>query len=241
MILSATVASSAATPPTGSVIFSDGSNVLGTAPISAGSASITVSTLALGANTITAAYGGDGNYNTATSPMLNEAVQDFTFTVTGNTTQTIQYGGTATYALAVASVNGSSLPATVSFAVSGAPGRSTIAFTPATLPAGSGSSPLTLTIQALNGIAANKDPLRGVRTLTALALLGPVLPFRRRLKLRGKFAGCILLLLAAAYASAALTGCGANIITPLTQTFSVTVTASSGALSHAASVGLTVQ
>ena len=132
VILSATVASSAATPPTGSVTFSDGSNVLGTAH-QRRRASITVSTLALGANTITAVYGGDGNYNTATSPMLNEAVQDFTFTVTGNTTQTIQYGGTATYALAVVSVDGRACPRR-EFCRSGAPGRSRSPFLPPLCP-----------------------------------------------------------------------------------------------------------
>jgi hypothetical protein len=80
--------------------------------------------------------------------------------------------------------------------------------------------------------------------LTALALCGLILPFRRRLKPQGKLAGwfgCILLLLSAAVASAAITGCGPNVTLPLTQTFSVTVTASSGALSHAASASLIVQ
>jgi hypothetical protein len=70
------------------------------------------------------------------------------------------------------------------------------------------------------------------------------LPFPRRLKPQGKLAGrvgCILLVLAAAGASAALTGCGPNVTLPLIQPFSVTVTASSGALSHAASAGLIVQ
>jgi hypothetical protein len=95
------------------------------------------------------------------------------------------------------------------------------------------------------------------------------LPFRRRLKLAGwislvipqpgvpgersLLAGversggicfclrCILLLLAAAVASAALTGCGPNIIVSRTHTYAITVSASSGALSHAASAGLIVQ
>jgi hypothetical protein len=70
------------------------------------------------------------------------------------------------------------------------------------------------------------------------------LPFRRRLNPQGKLAGwlgCLLLLLAAAVASAALTGCGPSIIVPRTHTYAITVTASSGALSHAASAGLIVQ
>jgi hypothetical protein len=240
--LTATVAFAAATP-TGSVTFTDGSTVLGAATLNSGAASITASTLVLGANPIAVAYSGDGNYNTATGPPLNEAVQDFTLTITGNPAQTVPYGGTATYALAVASVDGSSLPSAIGFAVSGAPNGSAITFSPATLPAGSGASSLTLTIQ-VPGVFATNAPLRGTRTPTALALLALVLPFRRGLKHRGKFAGwmsCILLLVATACASAALAGCGGSIVTPITRTYAVTVTATSGALSHATSVGLTVQ
>jgi hypothetical protein len=242
--LTATVSSSAAT---GSVTFSDGITVLGLPTVSAGVASITVSNLPVGPNPITAVYSGDSNYSPASSPVVNEAVQDFSLTVTGNPTQTIQYGGTATYALAVTSIDGPTIPSAISFAVAGAPAGSTISFSPATLPAGSGASGVGLTIQVPEVIAAIKDPLRGVRTvrtLAALTLFGLVLPFRRRLKLQGKFAGwfgCNLLLLAAAVASAALTGCGPNIIVTRTQTFAITVAATSGALSHAASASLIVQ
>ena len=240
--LTATVSSSAATPP-GSVVFSDGSTVLGSGPLSSGVASITLSTLPLGANPITAAYSGDSSYNPVTSSALNEAVQDFSLTVSGSSTQTIQYGGTATYALAIASIDGPTIPSAISFAVSGVPTGSTIAFSPATLPAGSGTSNLTLTIQVPEIIATSKEPLRGARTLTALALLGLVLPFRRRLNRHGKFAGrlgCILLLLAGISASATLTGCG-SIIAPRVQTFALTLTATSGALSHATAATLVVQ
>jgi hypothetical protein len=240
--LTATVSSSAATP-TGSITFSDGSTVLGSAPLGSGLASITLSTLPLGANPITAAYSGDGSYNAATSPAFNEAVQDFSLIVSGSSTQTIQYGGTATYTLAISPIDGPTIPSAIGLAASGAPAGSTIAFAPATLPAGSLASSLTLTIQVPEIIATSKEPLRGARTLTALALLGLVLPFRRRLNRHGKFAGrvgCILLLLAGISASATLTGCG-SIIAPRVQTFALTVTATSGALSHATAATLIVQ
>jgi hypothetical protein len=242
--LSATVSSSAATP-TGSVVFSNGTTVLGTEPLIAGVASITLSTLPLGANSITAAYSGDGSYNPVTSSALNEAVQDFTLTVTSNPTQTIQYGGTATYTLAVAPIDGPTIPSAISFAISGDLTGSTITFAPATLAAGSGASNPTLTIQVPEVIAASQQRLRSpARTLAALALIGLMLPFRRRLKLHGKFAGwigCILLLLTGISATATLTGCGASIIIPRVQTFAVTVTATSGALSHATAATLIVQ
>ena len=241
--LTATVSSSAAMP-TGSIIFSNGTTVLGPATLNAGVASITLSTLPLGANPITASYSGDGNYNPVTSSALNEAVQNFSLTVSGSSTQTILYGGTATYALAVTSIDGPTILSAITFAASGAPAGSAIAFSPATLPAGSPTANLTLTIQVPSVIATSNGPLHGARTLAALALLGLVLPFRRRLKSHGKFAGrvaCILLLLAGIGASATLTGCGASIIAPRVQTFALTLTATSGALSHATAATLVVQ
>ncbi len=50
--------------PTGTVTFSDGQTVLGTAPVSTvGSASFSTSSLAAGTHTITASYGGDANFS----------------------------------------------------------------------------------------------------------------------------------------------------------------------------------
>jgi len=59
---------------TGTVTFSDGSKVLGTAPVAAGTAVFSLSTLALGAHSITAAYGGDANDASSLSSALNEQV-----------------------------------------------------------------------------------------------------------------------------------------------------------------------
>lgn len=61
--------------PTGSVTFNAGGNVLGTVTLSAqGGATLTVSSLPVGSNSITAVYGGDANYTSNTSAALNETV-----------------------------------------------------------------------------------------------------------------------------------------------------------------------
>ena len=62
--------------PTGSVTFMDGSATLGTAPLSGGSASYMTSALPLagGPHSITAVYGGDGNFTTSTSAALTQKV-----------------------------------------------------------------------------------------------------------------------------------------------------------------------
>jgi hypothetical protein len=59
---------------TGTVTFSDSNKVLGTAPVNAGTAVFSTSTLALGAHSITAAYGGDVNDAPSTSSALNQQV-----------------------------------------------------------------------------------------------------------------------------------------------------------------------
>jgi hypothetical protein len=52
----------------------DGTTTLGTAPVSAGKASFITSTLAPGSHSITAAYGGDGNFVASSSTPLNQTV-----------------------------------------------------------------------------------------------------------------------------------------------------------------------
>ncbi|HEV3202381.1 MAG TPA: Ig-like domain repeat protein [Bryobacteraceae bacterium] len=86
----ATVSPSAAT---GSVQFLDGATLLGTAPVSGGSASLASTTLTVGSHSITAAYSGDGSYNTANSPVLTETVTKApSSTVLSASTGTSVYG-----------------------------------------------------------------------------------------------------------------------------------------------------
>src|SRR5437667_170434 len=61
--------------PTGSVRFMDGAATIGTATLGAnGSASIVVSTLATGSHSLTAAYGGAGNFLASTSTAVTQVV-----------------------------------------------------------------------------------------------------------------------------------------------------------------------
>lgn len=63
-------------PPAGSVTFLDGPNVIDTESLdSSGAASFTTSTLALGLNTITAVYTGNSDFDSSTSPAVNQTVQ----------------------------------------------------------------------------------------------------------------------------------------------------------------------
>jgi hypothetical protein len=61
--------------PTGTVTFKDGSVTLGTGTLNGSAqATFTTSALAVAAHTVTAAYGGDGNFNASTSAGLSQAV-----------------------------------------------------------------------------------------------------------------------------------------------------------------------
>jgi hypothetical protein len=69
----ATVSSSGGTP-TGTVVFKDGTAILGSQAPVAGSASLTTATLAVGAHLITAVYDGAANFAGSTSAVLTQSV-----------------------------------------------------------------------------------------------------------------------------------------------------------------------
>ncbi len=72
----AVVASIAGVPPEGETVsFMKGKTVLGTGSLSGGSASFTISTLPVGTNSITAAYGGDSNFAASTSNVVPQVVR----------------------------------------------------------------------------------------------------------------------------------------------------------------------
>ena len=107
---------------TGTVTFKDGSGALGTATLSQGTASLTV-TLGPGSHSLTAVYGGDQNNRTSTSPVVSETVNFPTLTI-------------STSSLPSGKVNQSYGP--VSFTVSGGSGSYT--WSASALPAGLGFS-----------------------------------------------------------------------------------------------------
>ncbi|MBS1801213.1 MAG: Ig-like domain repeat protein [Acidobacteria bacterium] len=170
VIFTATVPSAA----TGSITFMDGAVSLGTANVVGGQASITDSTLSSGTHTITAVYGGDTTYNTATSAPLVQNVGKTTpilpAPVVSNPTQT--YGGTETITETVPP--GVSGPVTFyngSTPIGTAPvvnGTATI--TVSNLPIG--SNPITASTPG----DANNNPATSPATIVTIIKTTPVLP-----------------------------------------------------------------
>ena len=254
---------SAAGTPTQTVTFLDGTTTIGTGTLSGGVATLTISTLAAGTHSITAAYGGDANFATASSSTLAELVEDFGFTIS-TPSVTVLPGGTAVFTFTVAPVDASTFLAAINLTVGGLPPGATYTITPATLAAGAASTTVTLTINIPKTqagatpytmhpgqqLAASK---RGsgagylARRLTPFALALLLLPFAGRLRRTGKKLGRVMLVLLLLTSGAAIMtwmgGCGATsgYFTQQQQTYTVTVTGTSGALSHSATVTLTVE
>jgi hypothetical protein len=250
----ATVSSPSGTP-TGSVNFLDGQTLLSSVPLTPGMATYTTSSLAIGNHSITAKYGGDTNFASVSSAVLAQLVIDFTLTVftpPGEpVTPTVLPGATANYTLQVAPSEGQFIPSAMTFAITGLPAGAKATFTPPTLAAGSPATNVNLAIQLAQQVVTGQLPVTPLGRRLALAMVGGIflLPFVRRKLSRpagrsGTFAALALLLIALACTTLGLTGCAggrSGYFGQQERNYSMTVTATSGALSHTTTVTLTVE
>ena len=101
--------------PTGTVTFtSTPQGIIGSAPLSGSTATLTLGSLPVGAYTITASYSGDGNYagSTSTTPVsITVTIVNATLTATIAPSANVPYGATATVTATVALPNSSGAPA----------------------------------------------------------------------------------------------------------------------------------
>ncbi|HEV2577051.1 MAG TPA: Ig-like domain repeat protein [Acidobacteriaceae bacterium] len=202
--LNAQVASTTSGTPTGTVEFLDGSNVVGTAVLINGSASVVELNPATGNHTLSVSYSGDANFRASTSATVNEAVNampDFTIGVTGNTQQTAIAGSSASFALSVAS-QGSPFTGAVTFSATGLPAGATISFSPPAVVPGASTAPVTMTIVAPATTAHRAIPRPDFAFASSLAIC--LLALRRRRTLP------LLLVLIVAAGLFGVTGCGAR-------------------------------
>lgn len=72
--LKATVKSTTGAIPTGNIIFKDGTTTLGTVSLTSGAGSLSISSLAVGAHSIAAVYGGGANFTASTSAAVTHTV-----------------------------------------------------------------------------------------------------------------------------------------------------------------------
>jgi hypothetical protein len=255
--LSATVASPNGRP-SGTVTFLDGTTPIGSTALNSGQASITVSSLASGAHSITAVYSGDVDFASVTSAAVSEQVEDFglSFAAGSITSVTVNPGGTATYKLIVSPIGATTFPAAINLSATNLPAGAGASFSPATIPAGAGATIVTLTIQLTNTSAMLTLPPRGSGQ-SPLYLGLVLLPFaevrrsRRPRKsenedepqTRRKLPLFLLVPALSLAAMAGITGCGTNtgFFSHSRQNYTITVTGSAGALSRSTTVQLIVK
>ena len=257
----ATVAAGVPTP-TGTVSFLDGTTVLGTAPMStngtvvtfvlSGNAGYATSTLTTGTHTITATYSGDAGFANSTSAPVTNIVQDFTYTLTGQKTQSIFQGDKTSYTFSVAPVGSTTFMSDVTMDIDGLPKGTTYTFSPATITAGSGTTTVTLSVatsssSSSSASAANRMPSGTPMprpgapiALGVLGLLG-LGAVRRHGRKMPRMLMVLLLFLGTLLPVAALSGCAGGYFAPTQTTYSVTATGTEGTIQHSATATLVVQ
>jgi hypothetical protein len=228
-----------ASSQTGTMTFYAGSTMLGTASVSGGSASFTTTSLSAGTQSITAAYSGDANYGSGTSNAIAENVQDFTLSFApGSGMASVPAGSQAVYTLTITPVGGATLPAAVSLAASNVPVGTAAVFSPVSVSANSGATSVTLDLN-LPGKSVSELSRRPFGGPLPLALGLVFLPFVRKLrKARGRLIKLGVVLVLGAACAAGFSGCGGKLGS---QSFSFTVTANSGSLTHSVTAQLTVK
>jgi len=114
--LTATVQPAAGSAASGAITFLDGTTPLGTAALSNNSAQLSVTSLALGAHSVTVVYGGNANLVGSTSAPLietiNQAPTSITFTSSLNPAT---YGQAVTFVATVQPASGGAVTGTVTF------------------------------------------------------------------------------------------------------------------------------
>jgi hypothetical protein len=232
----------------GIVSFYSGTTLLGTGTLNAaGVATLTLSSLAVGVDSITAVYPGNAGFAPSTSSTLSQTVNT-AYTVSGPTTPVpVAPGGSVNINLTVPPLGGA-FNSVVTLSASGLPPGATATFNPPTVTPGTAGAPTVMTIQlaaVTASIPAGDIPAnpRGVPvTLFSMAFLlfGGVLGRKRMPR------GLVLVLALASLGvgTSLLTGCGGGFAnTPSTQarTYTVTVTGTSGSFQASTTVTLVVE
>lgn len=252
LVLTTVLAGSGSNTPTGKVSFYDGTTLLGTATPTSGVAQLTVTTLAVGAHSLTAQSAADTYYAAATSNAVAETItsgsggggggsSSGSYAVSASPTAvSVKQGSTVTTTLTITPLNG--FTGSVTLSCANLPQYATCSFSPATvvlatttattstLTIGTGTLTGAVSAPQLPGRAASGMSLAGLLWLPA-GLLAGLLMLRRRKSVAVRLA---VLLLAGALGLAMLAGCAqvtvnssgsGSTVTPVgTTTFTVAAT-----------------
>jgi len=190
--------------PTGTVTFSEGSTNIGNSPLNgSGVATLTTSTLAVGTDNITAAYSGDTNFVTSTSPAVQQVVQSAqgaTSTALTLSSGTVAVGSSVTLTAKVSAGTGTppdgeivtfeDVTKTPTALGTGKLSKGTAVFTSTAIPAGAYSVVASYPGDA-NFLLSTSTPaqtlnVQGAPTITSLALSSGTVAFGTSVTLTAK-------------------------------------------------------
>ena len=255
IVLTAKLASTAVGAATGTFSFFDGSKLLGTSAVqSNGLAVFNATTLGDGKHSVSATYSGDGDFlpSMATAD-ADITVADLNLELGGDKNQSVVPGGAVTYNFPLSPLVTSTFLYDVSLTATGLPPGASYTFSPASIPAGSGTLPVALTIQTAKNVALlelmdRSNPKSSSRGWVALALF-VLLPLAGSKRLRGPLdrkGAWLMLLLAGTLSLTAVTGlsgCGSGggFFGDTAKRYTITIAATSGGLVRTSTVQLNLQ
>jgi hypothetical protein len=238
--------------PTGTVSFYDNGSLLGTVSLSGNSASLSLASLPVGTDVITAKYSGDGSFNAATATSAVSVVvaalpPAFTLGTPTSSTLTLVEGQSGSISLNLSS--NATFSGSVTLTCTGAPKESSCAVFPSSVTmAGTQSMTVTAVVTTTppnNTSSAMNHALKLFGTAGGISVAGFFMllaPARKR-TLRRLMMMLLLLLTSAGWLSVALTGCGSGGPkypgTPVGSSI-LTVTATSGTSSQTQTFTLSV-
>ena len=226
--------------PIGSVSFFLGSTPLGSAALSSGVASLVTTQLPPGVDSITAVYSGDADFNGSSSASISDQVSSFALTL-GRGSAPVFPGEPAVVTL-TASPSGGAFTNPIIFSASGLPAGAAASFEPSSITPGNTAQESTLTIQTANqSTAKDSERFFGLRSATGLCILLPLVGLSR-IRREGKYGFRLMLFAIAALAAASpIGGCGGGFFVQPPQTYSITITATSGPVTQSSVFKLTIE